>query len=73
MNVAGPWTLDFETIEWTNAMSSTQVARCGTRSLTHLPHCPYCFQPQGLFMHRARDALEQLDLAAGIELLAVAA
>jgi hypothetical protein len=28
-----------------NAMSSTQVARCGKRSLTHAPHWPCCFQP----------------------------
>ena len=50
MNVAGPWTLDFEIIECRNAISSTQDARCGTRLLTHLPHAPCCFHSQGLFM-----------------------
>ena len=29
-------------IDLMNAMSSTQVARCGNRSETHAPHCPYC-------------------------------
>ena len=48
MNVAGPCTFDFETIAGRNAMSSTQVARCGTRSLTHLPHWPYCRHFHGL-------------------------
>src|ERR1700757_4128452 len=43
MKVAGPWTLDFEIMEWIKAMSSTQDARCGTRLLTHLPHWPCCF------------------------------
>ena len=38
MNVAGPCTFDFETKEWTKAISSTQLPRCGTRSLIHLPH-----------------------------------
>ena len=52
-------------------MSSTHSARCGTRSLIHLPHWPYCFQSHGLFMHGAGTALEQLDLLAGIERLAV--
>ncbi len=50
MNVAGPWTFDFETIACRKAMSSTQPARCGSRSLTHLPHWPYCFHSHGLFM-----------------------
>ena len=27
MNVAGPWTFDFDTMLWTKAMSSTQPAR----------------------------------------------
>src|SRR5205807_963125 len=49
MNVAGPWTLDFEAIEWMKAMSSTQLARCGSRSLTHLPHLPCCRHCHGLF------------------------
>ncbi len=49
-NVAGPCTFDLETIAGRNAMSSTQAARCGTRSLIHLPHSPYGFQPQGLFI-----------------------
>ena len=31
-------------------MSSTQPARCGSRSLTHLPDSPCCFQPHGLFI-----------------------
>ena len=31
-------------------MSSTHSARCGTRPLIHLPHSPYCFQLQGLFI-----------------------
>src|SRR5882724_5773881 len=44
MKVAGPWTFDFETSDGMNAMSSTQVARCRTRSLIHLPDWPYCFQ-----------------------------
>ena len=52
-------------------MSSTQPARCGTRSLIHLPHWPCCFHVHGLFMHAPGRALEQLDLAAGVELLAV--
>ncbi len=73
MNVAGPCTFDFETIEWMKAMSSTHSARCGTRSLIHLPHWPYCRQAQGLAMHGAGLALEQLDLSARIERLAVAA
>ena len=51
MNVAGPWTFDFETIEWINAISSTHVASCGTRSLIHLPLWPYCFHAQGLARH----------------------
>ena len=72
MNVAGPWTFDLETIEWMNAMSSTHSARCGTRSLIHLPHWPYCFQSQGLAMQSPGRALKQLDLLAGVERLAVA-
>src|SRR6516164_7937114 len=48
MNVAGPCTFDLETIDGMKAMSSTQLARCGTRSLIHFPDCPYCFQPHGL-------------------------
>jgi hypothetical protein len=50
MNVAGPCTFDFVCIEWMNAMSSTHEPMCGTRSLTHLPDRPYCFQPHGLFI-----------------------
>src|SRR4051812_11879135 len=46
--VAGPCTFDFETIACRNAMSSTHVARCGTRPLIHLPHSPCCFHTQGL-------------------------
>src|ERR1041385_6965018 len=47
INVAGPWTLDFEVIEWMNATSSTHEPRCGTSSLTHLPHWPRCSQSHG--------------------------
>ena len=72
MNVAGPCTFDFATIEWMNAMSSTQDARWGTRPLTHLPHWPCCFQSQGLAITAPGLLWKQLDFAAGIELLAVA-
>src|SRR5688572_402412 len=50
MNVAGPCTFDFDISEWTKAMSSTHLAVCGNRSLTHFPHLPCCFHPQGLGM-----------------------
>ena len=73
MNVAGPCTFDLATIAGRNAMSSTQPARCGTRSLIHWPHWPYCRHFQGLVITAPGHALEQLDLAAGIELLAVLA
>ncbi len=36
-----------EIIEWTNAISSTHEPRLETKSLIHLPHCPYCFHFQG--------------------------
>ena len=72
MNVAGPCTLDFATMECTNAISSTQEARCGTRLLTHLPHWPCCFHSHGLCITAPGTALEQFHLAARIELLAVA-
>ena len=39
--MAEPWIGDSAYIEWMKAMSSTQVARCGNRSETHLPHWPY--------------------------------
>src|SRR5712672_3652257 len=50
MNVAGPCTLDFETIEWMNAMSSTHSPSAATGSLSHLPHLPYWRQPNGEFI-----------------------
>ena len=40
-HIAGPWVLLFAVSEWMKAMSSTQVARWGKRSLTIFPHCPY--------------------------------
>src|SRR5262245_66696287 len=42
ISIAEPWIGDSAYIEWRKAMSSTQVARCGKRSLTHLPQRPYC-------------------------------
>ena len=48
MKVAGPWTFDLATMAGKNAMSSTQPARWGTRSLIHLPHWPCCRHFQGL-------------------------
>ena len=39
-NVAGVWLLDFDVIELMIAMSSTQPARCGRRSLIHAPLWP---------------------------------
>ena len=72
MNVAGPWTFDFDDHRRAGTPCRRRSsARCGTRSLIHLPHSPCCLHAQGLFMHRARAALEQLDLAAGVERLAV--
>jgi hypothetical protein len=47
MKVAGPWTLDLETMLWTNAMSSTTAPSGATQSLTHFPDWPYCRQPHG--------------------------
>ena len=41
-SIAEPWIGESAVIECRKAMSSTQVARCGNRSLTHLPHWPYC-------------------------------
>ena len=41
-SMAEPWIGESAVIEWTNAMSSTQVARLGNNSLTHLPDWPYC-------------------------------
>jgi hypothetical protein len=73
MKVAGPCTLDFETIAWQEGDvvdALRQVRHAGL--LIHLPHSPYCFQSQGDCHHHAGIALEQLDLAAGIEGLAVA-
>src|SRR5204862_4431129 len=50
MNVARPCTLDFEIIEWMNAMSSAHEPMCGTRSLIHLPHWPRGLHSHGLFI-----------------------
>src|SRR5437867_6449748 len=50
MKVAGPWTFDFDTIEWMKAISSAHEPMCGTSSLIHLPHWPDCFQSHGLFI-----------------------
>jgi len=36
----------------TKAMSSTQVAKCGNRSDTGMPHFPYCLNSNGLFKMR---------------------
>jgi len=41
--MAEPWIGESAVIEWRNAMSSTQVARFGNRSLIHLPDWPYCW------------------------------
>ena len=41
ISIAEPWIGDSAYIEWMKAMSSTQVARFGNRSETHLPHSPY--------------------------------
>src|SRR5437588_4922026 len=41
-SIADPWIGESAVIECRKAMSSTHVARWGKRSLTHLPHCPYC-------------------------------
>ena len=40
-SMAEPWIGESAYIEWTKAMSSTHVARCGNRSETILPHWPY--------------------------------
>lgn len=40
ISIAEPWIGDSAYIEWMNAMSSTQVARCGKRSETILPLSP---------------------------------
>ena len=50
MNVAGPCTFDFDTIEWMNAMSSTHSPSAATGSLSHLPQLPCCRQPNGDFI-----------------------
>ena len=47
MNVAGPWTLDFEIMECRNAISSTHEARYGTRLLTHFPQARVASTPTG--------------------------
>ena len=41
ISMAEPWMGDSAYIEWTNAMSSTHVARLGKTSETILPHWPY--------------------------------
>src|SRR6516162_3807404 len=41
-SIAEPWMGESAVIECKKARSSIQVARCGNRSLTHLPHWPYC-------------------------------
>ena len=50
MNVAGPWTFDFEIIDGKNAISSTHSARCGTKLLIHFPDSPCCRHSHGLLM-----------------------
>ena len=42
-SIAEPWIGESAVIEWRKAMSSTQVARFGNRSLTYLPDWPYCW------------------------------
>ena len=42
MKQAGPWRAVLLVMEWMKAMSSTQVASLGKRSLIHLPHSPCC-------------------------------
>ena len=42
MSIALPWIGLSAYMLFTNAMSSTQVARCGKSSLTHAPHWPCC-------------------------------
>ena len=41
-SMADPWIGESAVIECRKAMSSTFFARCGKRSLTHLPDWPYC-------------------------------
>ena len=53
-------------------MSSTHSARCGTRSLIHLPALAVLLPAPGAGQARAGKALKQLDLFARIERLAVA-
>jgi len=48
--VAGPCTFDFETIEYTKAISSAQPASCGSSPLIQRPDSPCRFQSQGLFI-----------------------
>src|SRR5262245_22754776 len=42
ISIAEPWIGDSAYMECKKAMSSTQPPRCGKRSETYLPHCPYC-------------------------------
>ena len=63
--MAEPWIGDSAYIEWMNAMSSTQVARFGNRSETHLPHWPYWrnahFGPDDAALVLLAAAAERLD------------
>ena len=45
-SMAEPWIGESAVIECRKAMSSTCLARLGNRSLTHLPHWPYCLNFQ---------------------------
>ena len=42
ISIAEPWIGESAVIECRNAMSSTHSATWGNRSLTYLPHWPYC-------------------------------
>ena len=44
MSIAEPCSGESAYMDLMNAMSSTQVARCGKSSETHAPHWPYCLK-----------------------------
>src|SRR5262245_39957480 len=49
-NSAGEWLFVSVQHEWTNAMSSTCLARLGKISGTHVPDWPCCFHANGDFI-----------------------
>ena len=51
-------------------MSSTQPPMSGSRSLTHLPHWPYCFHSQGLGITTPGLLWNSSTFLAGVQLLA---